>query len=218
MRILNPYRLAFTRLPADWHGGGYKHTSLRSDVSDQYLSLYREVHNKGGKVTSSGGVRKLSSTAKFGRIQKSLHYIGRAFDLYVYSGGWRPGDDAYVLQLDPHTRLWTVWARSYNGTQEEKELTIKTFKRKKDGKIELRDSVIRGRFFNFTELAKSHGFTPIPAGKSFIKDGYKYANAEWWHFEDRRNLLTFKQELLRTYKIEEIQEHYKYQDVLSERF
>lgn len=81
-------RLAFVSVPAEappGYEGGYKTMQLRADVAERYRALHAAMAAKGAVMTSSGGKRGLDATVSEGRSATSMHYLGRAFDLYLYS-------------------------------------------------------------------------------------------------------------------------------------
>ncbi len=95
-------RLAFVSVPAEappGYEGGYRTMQLRADVAERYRALHAAMAAKGAVMTSSGGKRGLDATVSEGRSATSMHYLGRAFDLYLYSGMVNPAVDPYVIQM-----------------------------------------------------------------------------------------------------------------------
>jgi hypothetical protein len=190
-----PQRLRWAEVPADEWSHGYDRFTLRQDVAKAYWKVYRELSAEGGQITSSGGRRRLTAHVGPNRSATSLHYTGRALDLYAYSGMVDPKTDPLVVTADPHEkRCWVVYARIDEG--DEVELPAITYEsRKKPIKV-------TGRFRNLTKLFRKHGFERIRARASFL-DGGARGGAEWWHFQWEEGLVsgqtTFGDELLRIY-------------------
>ena len=203
-------KLKWVRCPADKFESrpGYTRTTLRSDTAEAYNKLYRAVHDEGGIITSAGGRRGLGSKASPARSKKSMHYVGRAFDMALPTAMQNPDTDPYLIESAPG-RKWTVWCRSDNPRISEKtiEASYVITKRNSKGKkytiIKTKD--VTARVFNFTDLAAKYGFKRISARRSFFKGG-SYGGAEWWHFQWEENLVrsktTFGEELLKVYPIE----------------
>ncbi len=202
--------LSWVRCPADKFEdrGGYTRTTLRSDVAVAYKELYEEVKSLGGIITSAGGRRKLAQKSSASRSKKSMHYVGRAFDMALPTGMQNPEKDPFVCCADASGggRKWVVWCRTDDPSVPEITLegTYVTSKKNSRGKryTVLKTKVVTCRAFNFTEIAKKHGFERISARRSFFKGG-SYAGAEWWHFQYEKGLVpaetTFGEELLRVY-------------------
>jgi len=202
--------LSWVRCPADKFEdrGGYTRTTLRSDVAVAYKAFYEEVKSLGGIVTSAGGRRKLSQKSSPSRSKKSMHYVGRAFDMALPTGMQNPAKDPFICCRDTsgNGRKWIVWCKTDNSDVPEITLegTYVTSKKNSRGKryTVLKTKMVTCRAFNFTEIAKKHGFERISARSSFFRGG-SYAGAEWWHFQYEKGLVpaetTFGEELLRVY-------------------
>jgi len=212
-------RLSWVRSPADKVEGypGFSRVTLRSDVAEAYMAMYNEIHDLGGVVTTAGGRRGLAAKASPARSKKSLHYVGRAFDLALPTGMQDPTKDPYVIVRGDHPRRFVVWCRlapGRGGTLELMNLEgVKvTTTRNRRGKRVTQLSTVHvvGRFVNFTDIAKKHGFMPIGCRRSFLRGG-GYGGAEWWHFQWERGLVegvtTFGEELLRVYPLARAKRH-----------
>lgn len=204
--------------PADkFNGKGNSGTVMRTDIAQFYNDFYKEVHDLGGIVTSSGGRRLLTGKASPNRSKKSFHYVGRAFDLNLDSGMQDPETDPYVIQQDLQAnRCWNVWCRS---TLDVDSLLKKIYGSKiSGGKMTIEGWYMEGRtpmvkevngiFFSLTDVALKHGFKRIQARRSFFKAG-NLQGAEWWHFQNDVGLVkgktTFGSDLRRTYSLRECQ-------------
>jgi len=206
-------RFSWIRCPADKFKsrGGYTRTTLRSDVAVAYKALYEEVHSLGGIITSAGGKRSLSAKSSPSRSKKSMHYVGRAFDMALPTGMQNPDTDPYLCQIDlnGNGREWIVWCKTDDESVPEKTINsvYMTTHRNVRGKkyTMVRTKQITCRVFNFTEIARKHGFKRISARHSFFNGG-SYGGAEWWHFQYENGLVyqetTFGEELLRVYTVE----------------
>ena len=208
--IDSPIKLKWVRCPADKFKsrGGYTRTTLRSDVAQAYNALYKEVHKLGGIITSAGGRRGLGSKASPTRSKKSMHYVGRAFDMALPTGMQNPDEDPYLVE-DAGNRRWTIWCRTNDPSVSEQsiEASYVVTKRNSKGKkyTIIKTKEVTCRAFNFTALAERHGFRNIRARRSFFKGG-SYGGAEWWHFQWENHLIgnktTFGEELLKIYSSE----------------
>lgn len=79
-------RIGLSKVPADKFADGYDSFSIRTDLRDFYLAAHSRVHALGEIVTLSGAIRDPGAPVTFGRSPTSLHYTGRAFDLFIYTG------------------------------------------------------------------------------------------------------------------------------------
>ena len=136
---------------------GDSETILREEAAARYQSLRSDVLNLGGVMTADGGRRELTAPASAGRSAKSLHYTGIAFDLVVESGYFKPDTAPYVITRGENT-CRVVWWRARGGTEME---IAALYWKNWNSVVDLKKKV-RGKFFNFTELCRKHGFTPIP--------------------------------------------------------
>ena len=197
-------RMKWVKVPADQVDGskGYSRFTLREDAAKAYLDLREEVLELGGVITSAGGRRRLSSSKKSAsRSTKSMHYVGLAFDMALDSGmGHNPSKQPYAIE-SVGSRNWNVWCKTEN--ESVPEVTIQAYK------YSHTKSIVKGRYFSFTDVAKKHGFSPISARRWFMNGG-KYTGAEWWHFQYNNALKegqsTFGEELLKVYSLEECKE------------
>ena len=204
-------KLKWVKCPADKFAnrGGFTRVTLRSDTAKAYKELYEAVHDLGGIVTSAGGRRGLSGKASPSRSKKSMHYVGRAFDMALPTGMQNPSTDPYLIQRDGNSRKWIVWAKTEDLDVPEQtiEACYVVTKRNSKGKkyTILKTKEITARVFNFTKLAKDHGFENISARRSFFRGG-AYGGAEWWHFQWEEGLeprkTTFGEELLKVYTLQ----------------
>jgi len=203
-------KLKWIRCPADrfQNRGGFTRTTLREDTAEAYNKLYEEAHALGGIITSAGGKRGLSSKASPARSKKSMHYVGRAFDMALPTGMQNPSTDPYLIE-NAGSRKWTVWCKTDNPNVAEQTIEASYVVTKKNSKGKrytiVKTTEITCRAFNFTDLAEKHGFKRISARRSFFKGG-AYGGAEWWHFqwEDdlESNKTTFGEELLKVYTLQ----------------
>jgi hypothetical protein len=183
-------KLPVERCEADQPVGskGYESLRLRADTAGRFRALRDEINASGGVVTTAGGLRQLSASVGPGRSKTSQHYRGGAFDLALSDGLSLPDRDPYVTVnpgvLRGDRERWTVYARADDG--EEMELDA-VCQKSWDSKA-IREVTVRGRFINFTELARKHGFQPIRPRTRFVRDG-KTLSAEWWHFQDEESLI-----------------------------
>jgi hypothetical protein len=206
----SPTKLKWIKCPADKFAnrGGFTRVTLRSDTAKAYKELYEAVHALGGIITSAGGRRGLGGKASPSRSKKSMHYVGRAFDMALPTGMQNPSTDPYLIE-NAGGRKWTVWCKTDNPNVAEQtiEASYVVTKRNSKGKkyTILKTKEITARVFNFTKLAKDHGFENISARRSFFRGG-AYGGAEWWHFQWEEGLTpnktTFGEELLKAYTLQ----------------
>ncbi len=200
--------LRFVKVPADEHRRGYDHFRLREDLSDSYLQAYSAVHALGGIVTSSGSLRALAAQRTRGRSPLSLHYLGRAFDLFVGSG-MSSGDDPYAIRRaggsDSRPRFEVLCQCS--GPMQKKTAfdSDSYFSGEIDALIWRRGvgpgSLKRcGNWLSITRVFRESGWEPICARPGWRSD---YSCVEWWHFQNTTGLVagrtTFAEELARVY-------------------
>ena len=200
-----PDRHTFVRVAADPCGQGYDRLLLRDDVAEAYQNVLKEVRRHKGILTSSGGIRNLNATTNSSRSRTSMHYLGRALDLYIYSGMVDPDSDPYVITQEPEERRYRVHAR-IKGVKKGNRTTTGT---EPSGKIVTYDSrkgtlsCKKDRFLDLTKLFEAHGFKPIRARRQFDEGASMMMGAEWWHFQYEKGLLwgitTFGSELLKVY-------------------
>lgn len=187
-----------------YNGEGYTSFRLREDVAEALGRAQEDLVDLGGHLTSSGGVRSLRARVNANRSATSLHYTGRAFDLFLYSGMVKPHEDPFVVTRDPdHDRKFIVWARCDDGYP--MQLDAVTYE-KADRSTGYPQVIVPvdGTFINFTELVRQEGFERISCRRSFLRWGRKNnGGAEWWHFQYEEGLVegvtTFGDELLKIY-------------------
>lgn len=190
------------RVDVDKYQGGYDHFSLRDDVADELFLALQQVRALGGIITSSGSRRSLKARVNSNRSATSLHYVGRALDLYVYSSMVNPRQDPYVCVRD-HGMRWQVFGRCNQGPT----TTLKAYT------YQHKEVEVEGQFFDLTALFKRHGFQRISARRRFFNDAIaerkRRGAAEWWHFQYETGLVegesTFGEELLKVYRLEDVE-------------
>ncbi|MFN2566539.1 MAG: hypothetical protein ABR499_16195, partial [Gemmatimonadaceae bacterium] len=94
-----PVFVGLASVPADKFGAGFNNFTIRADLADSYRAVYRQVKALGGVLTSSGGIRDLGAGATAGRSRTSLHYTGRAIDLFIHTG-MQGGSEPYLVTRD----------------------------------------------------------------------------------------------------------------------
>ncbi len=166
------------------HRKGYARLTLRQETADQLRRIKAVIEPMGAVLTSSGGRRSLAASSSPNRSPTSLHYTGRALDLYLYGGMVDPVSDPHVITLDDEDAgLWRVWARCRLDQGQHKLLDAWTYKGR-------RDTVkVSGDFIDLTAIMAEHGFDRIPSRRRFITNRRSsQGGAEWWHFQDERGL------------------------------
>ncbi len=186
--------VGFVTVPADRIGQGYGNFTLRADLAESYAVAHAQVKALGGILTSSGAVRSLREPATPGRSKTSLHYTGRALDLFIYTG-MQGATDPYMVtrsggtDANPDWKLYCVsTAPLVNDPLYQQELI-------KEGELEcavwrkgVGYSTVKRRatYFCLTDLLAAHGWLPIPARKDWKVN---YLSCEWWHFQHHEGLV-----------------------------
>jgi hypothetical protein len=186
--------VGLTNVPADKRGSGYESFRVRTDLKEHYLAAYNQVKALGGIVSSSGGLRDLSAPVTPGRSRTSLHYTGRAIDLYIYTG-MQGATDRYMVTRDGGTDAnpeWKVWCVSegaetssplYDASLiQEGEIEYLTWK-KGTGTVRAKRTA---RYFCLTDVLVRYGWQRIPARKDWRTT---YESLEWWHFQHPQGLV-----------------------------
>jgi hypothetical protein len=199
-------RYVFVRCEADKYKEGYGHLYLRQDAAEAYNEVLGKVRGLGGKLTSSGAKRSLQAKVNANRSATSFHYLGLAFDFYIWSGMENPENDPYIIKIDDLSdRRFEIFARCES--EEVEEVEIDDVVRYHDPGLQ-NTMKVTGRFISLTKLFKDHGFQPIRARRRFIDDGTPLA-AEWWHFQYEKPLIpyvsTFGGELLKVYSMQRLE-------------
>jgi len=182
--------MKIVRVPADPWESGYDHLSLRADVGARWMGALTHVHDLGGILTTSGGMRALSAPVTAGRATYSLHCLGLAVDLYVHGMGMTTWPAPYWCEpvdvANPAGRV-NVWLCPCAGsgpsdTMEGSRLVWAA------GKL----TVLKGQWpcitgesgepMNLKELLDARGLFPIGPRKGWPG---KYGCSEAWHMEAR---------------------------------
>lgn len=166
------------------------HIRLRSDAAALCREIKSAMDDVGARLTSDGGIRSLDDGANAHRSAKSMHYPGLAFDVAIQSGFWKPDTDPFVVVKNTSdSPYWVVYARAQGGS----EMTLQaTYGSGGWDKLKVQTKTVKGKFINFTELCRAHGFYPIGPRPLFLQPKDKqYLSSEWWHFQ-ANDLLTPK--------------------------
>lgn len=186
------------RVPAHVYGNGYSMHRIRDDLSVDYMNVFNSLDSMGGKLTSSGSKRSLNAKVSKSRSATSLHYIGRAIDLNVYSGMHDLKKEPYLIEKEG--RYWRVWARVKSGGEER---CINAWHHPSWSSKKVEANVI-----DLTELMKENNFERIPHRKLYNSKRKSYGSSEWWHFQNTSGLVEdetlFGDELLKMYTINEV--------------
>jgi len=180
---------------------------VREDFAAGLGELGREIRERGGVLTSSGGARELTAEVTEARSPVSLHYLGRAIDLCIWSG-MQTADDPYLVIEEPNAAdaerpRWRVYAAGRAGTAAPEEGPYDAcLWRAEAGVVRQRRS---GPVFDLTALLAERGWRRIPARPCWPSN---YLCVEWWHFERHDGLVagatTFGEELRRVHRWETI--------------
>ena len=152
-----PERMQLRRVDADKYAEGYTGLYLRCDAADAYCVVRSGVAELGGKLTTSGGIRELTQSGGPNRSMLSLHYLGLALDLYIYSGMVDPMNDPYVVALDegdPDSRYFRIWARCLPDKLDARRISRVVTYARRDGS----HPDVEGPFLDLTALFMEQGF------------------------------------------------------------
>lgn len=180
-------------VPADAVGEGYAQLVIRADLEEAYLGALRQVHALGGILTSSGGIRALDAAAAPGRSRLSLHYTGRAIDLYIHTAMGGP-DDRYAVVRDGEDGrhpLWKVYCLGETPDTADplydpslvREMELECVLWREQRIITRRR---RGAWICLTDVLSAHGWHRIPARADWRES---YLSVEWWHFQHHGGLV-----------------------------
>lgn len=195
--------LPWEECPADKVGEGYGRVWLRADTAAAYRQVRAEVLRQGGLLTSSGGRRDLHTKVGPNQSATSMHYGGRALDLFIYSGMQDAKRDAYVTERlgDRRYRVWARCSPARVATPADLPPAITVGNAVTAGN-RINGVSVTDHFIDLTALFARHGFRPIRARPGFEQGG-NYLGAEWWHFQWEDGLVagqtTFGSDLLRAY-------------------
>ena len=202
-----PERMQLRRVEADKYAEGYTGLYLRCDAADAYSAVRSDLAEKGGVLTTSGGIRELTQGGGPNRSMLSFHYLGLALDLYIYSGMVDPKTDPYVVALDesdPEKRHFRVWVRCTPDKVEARKISRIVTYSKRDGS----HPDVEGPFLDLTGMFMEQGFARIAPRPAFFA-GKSDLAAEWWHFQYEKPLFphvsTFGGELLRIYSRSQVE-------------
>src|SRR5215212_6034438 len=203
--------VGFANVPADKFGpvpafgSGFGSLSMRADLADSYRAALARVRALGGRLTSSGAIRELSAQVSAGRSATSLHYTGRALDLFIGSGMQGP-NDPYVVVRDgggddhPLWKLWCVVDASAPDDPLVAERELPAAVHRKGTPTGVATQPRRARCFCLTDVLADFGWVRIPSRLAFRTD---YMSLEWWHFQNQSGLVDgvtrFGDELLRVW-------------------
>lgn len=203
-----PGFVGFATAPADKYRSGYSSVQVRADLVESYRAAYQHVHALGGILTSSGGIRDLGEKATAGRAKASLHYTGRAIDLFIYSG-MQSGEEPYLVtraggtDANPEWKLYCVSSAPMTASPlydraliAEREIECVRWVKG----IGYETYTRRATCFSLTDLMARYGWEPIPARGSWKTE---YLSCEWWHFQNGQGLTpgvsTFGDQLLQVW-------------------
>jgi hypothetical protein len=192
--ITTPPRIGLLKVPADKFAGGYDNFSIRTDLRESYLAVYRRVHALGGIVTSDGAIRDLTATVTSGRSATSLHYTGSALDLFT-STGMQGNHDRYLVARDggaaDHPE-WKVYCISVNPLTSDPsydasllhtgELEYAIWKHGV-GYTTAKRTV---DYFCLSDVFAELGWVNIPSRQLWKTDPM---SVEWWHFQNQQGLV-----------------------------
>jgi len=185
--------IALVNVPADGlEPDGFHDFRMRGDLAASYQRVRARVRALGGVISSSGALRDLHEPATPGRSRTSLHYTGRAIDLYIESGA-RTARDPYLVVASQAgtTPSWTIYCESrdphpddesYNASLIEERTLDCAIWRKGVGLETIKRTA---RVFNLTQLFMDEGWKPISARSDWKTN---YLSCEWWHFQNESGL------------------------------
>ena len=196
-------KTTFEVVKADKYEAGFSSLRVRGDFVDDYNMMKKEINDLGGIITSSGGVRDLEIRKEVGRSSTSLHYLGRAIDLYTETGMLHK-ESPYIITKDGATDeepYWKIYCRTNNKEIPLQKIDAYFWGSGNDPFV----MPIEDRFICITDILEKYGWNRISSNAHW-KD--EYMNVEWWHFQREDKLIdgqtTFKDELTMIYEDEMI--------------
>lgn len=189
-------------------GVSYDRINIREDFAPALQAALDDFEAAGCVLTTSGSKRRLKERVTATRSVTSMHYIGRAFDLGVYSGARDPDNDPLLVAEDAElrgVRQWRIFARADNPSHPLVEKRVlRVLSAKARGLVEIEALVV-----DVTARLASAGFVGIGArSKSWAAPLQHYPGTEWWHFQIVEGLeveqSTFGDELLTMFDLEEL--------------
>jgi hypothetical protein len=175
--------------------------------------MYNHAVALGAVVTSSGGLRDLSAEVTPGRSSTSLHYLGRAVDLYIRSG-MQSERDPYLVVRDggsDEQPLWRVHCVSMSPRTDDPLYDSSLVR---EGKLECaiwqrgigyRTIDRFARFVCLTNVMARYGWARVPSRSLWRED---YLAVEWWHFQNEAGLdvgrTVFGDELRKIWSAEDV--------------
>jgi len=172
---------------------------LREDFAADLELIAAEVRAAGGVITSSGALRPLAAEVTPGRSPVSLHYLGRAIDLCIWSGMQR-ADDPYVVVPDPAGTadriIWRVFCVVPWTSEPSRPIEALLWRLDGHQATAPRDVSV----LDLTARFEASGWSRVPARPGWQEH---YLCVEWWHLERRDGLepgrTTFGDELRALY-------------------
>ncbi|MEJ7811492.1 MAG: alkaline phosphatase family protein [Gemmatimonadaceae bacterium] len=181
-------------VPADKVPGGFGGFEIRPDFAESYQAAYAQVKALGGVITSLGALRRLDAEVTPDRSPTSLHYTGRAIDLYTKSG-MQGANDPYIVVRDGGSDdfpRWEVFCVSATPDPSsplydesliaERELVAAIWEAGTGVVMRPR----RARCFSLTRVLRQNGWLPIPSRSKWRA---RYLSLEWWHFQNQAGLV-----------------------------
>jgi hypothetical protein len=169
----------FVKLPVDpWDNRCGEAFWLRADLARGVRHVLGEVWRRGGLVTSHGAVRRPEAPLNPARSPVSLHYLGRAIDLCLWSGMQGPDDPYAIVRAggDDELPRWRVFCACHPEDAEIDAVDTVLWRRGTGPVLEVRT----GAFFDLTALFATRAWSPIAARPQWRAN---YYTTEWWHFE-----------------------------------
>ncbi len=157
---------------------------LREDFAADLELIAAEVHAAGGVITSSGALRPLAAEVTPGRSPVSLHYLGRAIDLCIWSG-MQHADDPYIVVPDhagtADRLFWRVFCVVPSASESSRTIEARLWRIDGHQTTESRDVSV----LDLTARFEASGWSRVPARPGWLEH---YLNVEWWHLERRDGL------------------------------
>jgi len=167
-------------------GVSYGHLRTRADLAKILGLVFAQLDGSGVVLTTSGGMRSLRGTVTQSRSSTSLHYVGRAIDLGVYTGAVDPRVDPFLVAVDEDlkaARRFRVYARAEDVDHPLVEKrTFMALSRKKRRPVQVEGVPC----VDITALFARMGLHGI-AARRWAWDapcsGNGLSGLEWWHFQ-----------------------------------
>ncbi len=158
----------------------YDEVHLRPQAALAFRKVLKTVLDHGGILTTSGSRRSVRASGSRTRSKTSLHMVGLAVDLGVYTAG-KPGGPLWITEEGD--RRWRVWVHAPDAPEVEITPVIIGLPRSQRQPVTV-------RALDLTALLEEQGFSGIKARSWAYPDpaADEWGATEWFHFQHEAGL------------------------------